>query len=37
LEVGKIAGDLDEQSLEVGKGYVAETPVRKGVDLLPFS
>jgi hypothetical protein len=32
--VGKIAGDLDEQPLEVRKRSVAKSPVRKGADLL---
>jgi hypothetical protein len=35
--VGKITGDLDERPSEVGKGSVAESPVRKGADLLSSS
>jgi hypothetical protein len=36
-EVGKIAGDLDEQPSDVGKGSVAESPMRKGADILSSS
>jgi hypothetical protein len=36
-EVEEIAGDLDEQQSVVGKRSVAESPVRKGADLLSSS